>query len=170
MRHRKKTVKLGRKPAHTRAMIAGLVCSLIERKRIKTTIVKAKVARSMAEKMVTLGKKGTLATRRKAVAELHQPKTVKILFDTVAPAFMDRQGGYTRIVRLGRRSSDSSEMAILEWVNYVSEEPKKGASEKKESSVKETKKPAKKPSEKKVEKKTEKKPAKKPVKKAKEEK
>ena len=116
MRHRKKTVKLGRTSAHRNELLANLVCGLIEHRRIKTTIAKAKAARSLAEKMVTLGKKGTLAARRQAIATLKQEKLVRVLFDDIAPSFESRSGGYTRILKLGRRISDSSEMVLLEWV------------------------------------------------------
>jgi len=125
MRHRKKTIKLGRTAAHRDALLASLVCNLVAAKRITTTLLKAKAARSLAEKMVTLGKRGGLFAFRRALSVLHQADAVKVLFENVAPAFKDRAGGYTRIVRLGRRASDSSEMAILEWVNYVPEAPKK---------------------------------------------
>ncbi|MCF7847348.1 MAG: 50S ribosomal protein L17 [Kiritimatiellales bacterium] len=121
MRHRKKTIKLGRTSAHRDAMLAALVCSLVQEKRIKTTLPKAKAARSLAEKMVTFGKKGTLADRRVAVSRLHNELAVKELFEKVAPGFADRSGGYTRIVKLGKRISDSSEMVILEWVETVAE-------------------------------------------------
>ena len=116
MRHRKKTVKLGRTSAHRNELLANLVCGLIEHRRIKTTVAKAKAARSLAEKMVTLGKKGTLAARRQAIATLKQEGLVRVLFDEIAPGFENRAGGYTRILKLGRRMSDSSEMALLEWV------------------------------------------------------
>ena len=116
MRHRVSKIKLGRRGAHRDAMLANMVCSLIKERRIKTTISKAKAARSLAEKMVTLGKKGTLADRRKAIAKLRSPDHVKVLFDDIAPGFADRAGGYTRITKLGRRMSDASEMVILEWV------------------------------------------------------
>lgn len=119
MRHRKKTVKLGRTSAHRNELLANLVCALIDNKRIKTTAPKAKAARSLAEKMVTLGKKGTLAARRQAISTLKQEKSVKELFEAVAPGFADRNGGYTRIIKLGRRISDSSEMVLLEWVDSV---------------------------------------------------
>ena len=97
-------------------MLAGLVCDLIQQKRVKTTLAKAKAARTLAEKMVTLGKRGTLAHRRRAIAALRQADRVKELFDNIAPSFQERNGGYTRIVKLGKRHSDSSEMVILEWV------------------------------------------------------
>ena len=116
MRHRKKTVKLGRTSAHRNELLANLVCGLIEHRRIKTTFAKAKAARSLAEKMVTLGKKGSLAARRQAIATLKQEGLVRVLFDEIAPGFESRAGGYTRILKLGRRMSDSSEMVLLEWV------------------------------------------------------
>ena len=119
MRHRKKTVKLGRTSAHRNELLSNQVCALIDNKRIKTTLPKARATRVLADKMVTLGKKGTLAARRQAVATLKQDKSVKELFDAIAPTFADRPGGYTRIIKLGRRIADSSEMVLLEWVDSV---------------------------------------------------
>jgi large subunit ribosomal protein L17 len=119
MRHLKRTAKLGRTSEHRNAMLANLVCSLIEHKRVTTSLAKAKAARSVAEKMVTLGKKGTVAHRRLAVARLHQEKAAKILFKEIAPAFKDRRSGYTRIIKLGQRNGDASQSAILEWVDTV---------------------------------------------------
>lgn len=120
MRHRKKTInKLGRRSSHREALMASLVCHLIEKGRIRTTLPKAKAARQVAEKMVTLGKKQTLAARRLAVSRLHNKDAVKQLFDELAPSFEGRNGGYTRIMKLGQRVSDSSEMALLEWVGHV---------------------------------------------------
>ena len=116
MRHRVSKIKLGRRGAHRDSMLANMVCSLINERRIKTTISKAKVARSLAEKMVTLGKAGTLAARRQAVSKLKQEDAVKVLFEEIAPGFATREGGYTRITKLGQRMSDASEMVILEWV------------------------------------------------------
>ncbi|NOU36342.1 MAG: 50S ribosomal protein L17 [Kiritimatiellaceae bacterium] len=116
MRHLKKTVKLGRTGAHRDSMLANQVCSLIVESRIKTTLAKAKATRSLAEKMVTLGKAGTLAARRQALATIKQPEQVKALFEKIAPGFAGRAGGYTRITKLGPRMSDASEMVILEWV------------------------------------------------------
>jgi len=116
MRHKCKSKKLGRSKAHREALLASMVCNLIEREQIKTTLAKAKQTRILAEKMITLGKSGTLAARRRAVARLRQDKAVKKLFDELAGRYADRNGGYTRILKLGRRSSDGSEMAILEWV------------------------------------------------------
>ena len=100
-------------------MLANLVCSLIEHKRVITTLAKAKAARSVAEKMVTLGKSGTLHDRRLAAARLHQEKAVKILFDEIAPSQKERHGGYTRIVRWNQRQGDASQRAILEWVDIA---------------------------------------------------
>jgi large subunit ribosomal protein L17 len=119
MRHLKRTAKLGRTSEHRNAMLANLVCSLIEHKRVTTTLAKAKAARSVAEKMVTLGKKGTIASRRLAVARLHQEAAATILFKDIVPAFKDRRSGYTRIVKLEQRNGDSAQRAILEWVDTV---------------------------------------------------
>ena len=82
-------------------------------------ISKAKAARRLAERMVTLAKRNTVAARRAAVSRLHRKEVVKNLFENIGPAFKDRAGGYTRVVRLGRRAGDDAEIAILEWVNYV---------------------------------------------------
>ena len=119
MRHLKRTAKLGRTSEHRNAMLANLVCSLIEHKRVTTTLAKAKAARSVADKMVTLGKKGTLHHRRLAVARLHQEQAAKILFTEIAPAFKDRRSGYTRIVKLEQRQGDAAQRAILEWVDTI---------------------------------------------------
>lgn len=122
MRHRKKTVKLGRSQAHRDALLANQVCSLILHQRIRTTLAKAKATRPLAEKMVTLGKKGTLHARRTAAAYLHQDAAVKALFEEIAPRSAARAGGYTRIVKLGARKSDSAPMAVLEWVDMAAAE------------------------------------------------
>lgn len=119
MRHRKNTVKLGRTSSQREALFASLVSNLILAKRIKTTLAKARATKRLADKMVTVGKKGTLAARRHALSLLKQEKAVAELFAAVAPAMKDRAGGYTRIVKLGQRISDSSEMCILEWVDFV---------------------------------------------------
>ncbi len=121
MRHQKKTRKLGRTSSHRDAMLANLVASLIIHKRVKTTLAKAKAARPLAEKLVTLGKGGTLHDRRLAVAKIGQIAVVAKLFKEIAPGFKDRKGGYTRILKLGPRQSDSAKEAFLEWVDYVVE-------------------------------------------------
>src|SRR5476649_786695 len=119
MRHQKNTRKLGRTSQHRDAMLANIVASLIIHKRVKTTLAKAKAARPLAEKLVTLGKSGTLHAHRLAVAKIGQRDAVATLFKTIAPGFKDRKGGYTRIVKLGPRQSDSAPVAFLEWVDYV---------------------------------------------------
>lgn len=117
MRHQKKTLKLGLTAAHRKAMLANQVCSLIEHQRIKTTLAKAKAVRPLAEKMVTLGKKGSLHARRTALAVLRQKGAVRKLFEDIAPRSATRNGGYTRIVKLGARKSDSAPVAFIEWVD-----------------------------------------------------
>jgi large subunit ribosomal protein L17 len=127
MRHRRKTVKLGRTAEHRKAMLANQTCSLIEHGRITTTLAKAKAVRPLAEKMVTLGKRGSLHARRRALALLHNnsTRTVKAvgkLFAEIAPRSAARNGGYTRVVKLGPRSSDSAPMAFIEWVDLIAAE------------------------------------------------
>jgi large subunit ribosomal protein L17 len=117
MRHQKRTLKLGLTAAHRKALLANQVCSLIEHQRIKTTLAKAKAVRPLAEKMVTLGKKGSLHARRTALAVLRQKGAVKKLFEDIAPRSVARNGGYTRIVKLGARKSDSAPVAFIEWVD-----------------------------------------------------
>jgi large subunit ribosomal protein L17 len=117
MRHQKKTVRLGRKAEHRKALLANQVCSLIEHQRIKTTLAKAKAVRPLAEKMITLGKNGSIHARRTAFSTLRHKDAVKKLFDEIAPRSTERNGGYTRIVRLGQRKSDSASMAFIEWVD-----------------------------------------------------
>ncbi|MFZ9920730.1 MAG: 50S ribosomal protein L17 [Terrimicrobiaceae bacterium] len=117
MRHQKKTVKLGRSTAHRDSLLANQVCSLIEHKRIKTTLAKAKAVRPLAEKMVTLGKRGDLHSRRIAAGYLGQKDAVRKLFAEIAPRAAERKGGYTRIIKLGQRLSDSAPMAYIEWVD-----------------------------------------------------
>ncbi len=116
MRHRVHTFKIGRSGAHRRAMLANMISSLIEHGEIKTTVTKAKEARRMADKMITLGKKGTLHHRRQAIAKLRDKVAVKRLFDELAPGYAERVGGYTRIIRLGRRRGDAAEMCLLQLV------------------------------------------------------
>jgi len=135
MRHQKKTIKLGRTAAHRKALLANQVCSLIEHERIKTTLAKAKAVRPLADRMVTLGKNGSLHARRTALAVLRQKDAVKKLFENIAPRSANRVGGYTRIIKLGARRSDSAPVAFLEWVDAApvvedKEEPKKKGKEK----------------------------------------
>src|SRR5438045_1019564 len=135
MRHRKKTVRLGRTAEHRKALLANQVCALIEHQRIKTTLAKAKAVRRLAERMVTLGKKGSIHARRRALAGLRQKSVVKQLFDDIAQRSAERNGGYTRIIKLGARKSDSARMAFIEWVDaeHIAEEkPKKEKKAKRE--------------------------------------
>ncbi len=119
MRHRKDTAKLGMKSQHRRSMLANMVCSLIRHNRITTTASKAKEARRWADRMVTLAKKGTLHHRRQALAFLRQKLEVKKLFTETGKQHADRQGGYTRVIRIGQRGGDAAEMAILEWTGIT---------------------------------------------------
>jgi large subunit ribosomal protein L17 len=114
MRHRWGYRKLGRAPDHRRATLRNLVTNLLERERVETTLVRAKALRSVAEKMITLGKRDTLHARRQAAAYLLNPLVVRKLFATLAPRFADRHGGYTRILRIGARRGDGGEAAIIE--------------------------------------------------------
>jgi large subunit ribosomal protein L17 len=114
MRHRVAGWKLGRNTSHRRALLRNLVTSIIMEERIETTVTKAKAMRPHVEKMITLGKRGDLAARRQALAYLMTVESVKRLFDTVAPRFGDRNGGYLRIVRTGFRQGDGGEKAFIE--------------------------------------------------------
>jgi large subunit ribosomal protein L17 len=139
MRHQKKTIKLGRTADHRRALLANQVCALIQHQRIKTTLAKAKAVRPLAERMVTLGKNGSIHARRRALGVLRQKSAVKKLFDDIAQRSAERNGGYTRIVKLGARKSDSARMAFIEWVDaehVVEEKPAKEKKPKKEPEAK----------------------------------
>ena len=125
MRHKMVSTTFGRSSAHRRALLARLVCCLIEEKRIETTLSRARAARSLAEKMVTLARRGSLAARRKAIAILRRPPVVKVLFEQIAPQCQDRSGGYTRIIKLGLRRGDNAPVAILEWVSIAPVDKKK---------------------------------------------
>ena len=116
MRHRVHTFKVGRTGAHRTAMLANMVCSLIEHGQITTSLVKAREARRVAEKMVTLGKKGDLHHRRLAISTLRKADMVAKLFAEIAPSYEGRQGGYTSIIKLGKRRGDACEMCILKFV------------------------------------------------------
>jgi large subunit ribosomal protein L17 len=117
MRHRKKTEKLGRKSAHREAMLSNLAMSLIMNGRVTTTVAKTKAVRSVAEKLITLGKKQDINARRQAAAILTDKDALKKLFSEVGPQFDTRNGGYTRIIHLGRRTGDAAPMAIIELVS-----------------------------------------------------
>ena len=159
MRHLKRTAKLGRSPEHRNAMLANMVCCLIKDKRITTTLAKAKAVRSVAEKILTLGKQGTLHARRLAAARLRQQSrrffpgkptlkgkvvrekwcqeedVLRILFEDLAPVMKERAGGYTRIIQLGQRQGDAAQLAILEWVDAVAPEAAPVATEAKEAAA-----------------------------------
>jgi len=152
MRHQKRTAKLGRTGSHRNAMLANLVSSLIQHKRVTTTLAKAKAARSVAEKLVTLGKSGTIHDRRLATARLkynpryptkskeavkkaRQGDLIRILFEEIAPSFKDRPGGYTRIVKLRQRQGDAADIAILEWVEAMTPAPVTGTTAKPEAAA-----------------------------------
>jgi large subunit ribosomal protein L17 len=132
MRHLNSGSKLGRNPAHRRATLRNLVTNLLEHGRITTTLTRAKAARPVAEKMITLGKRDTLQSRRQAAAYLMVPGVTQKLFSEIAPKFADRAGGYTRIIHAGNRVGDNAKVAILELVGYEYK-----AKEKKEGTTKE---------------------------------
>jgi large subunit ribosomal protein L17 len=118
VRHQRSGKKLGRDSAHRKALYSNLTGALIQHGRIETTEAKAKAVKPFAEKMITLGKRGDLHARRLALAELRSNDVVHQLFADVAPRFSERQGGYTRIVKLGPRHGDAAQMAYLEFVDH----------------------------------------------------
>ena len=119
MRHQRSGKKLGRNAAQRRALYSNLAGALIEHGRIKTTEAKAKAVKPIAEQMITLGRRGDLAARRQAVAYLRSKDIVHKLFTDVGPRFVDRPGGYSRIVKLGPRQGDAADMVYLELVDYA---------------------------------------------------
>ncbi len=121
MRHRNAGFKLGRNTSHRRALLRNLVTSVIERDRVETTVVKAKAVRPLVEKMITLGKKGDLHARRQALSFLMTDAAVERLFETVAPRYGDRNGGYLRIVRTGFQRGDGAEKAFIELLGAEKE-------------------------------------------------
>ena len=118
MRHGKSGRKLGRTSAHRKAMFRNMVTSLFEHERIVTTEKKAKELRPIAEKMITLAKRGDLHARRQALSYIQSKDVVAKLFDEIQSQFVDRQGGYTRIIKTGNRQGDAAPMAIIELVGY----------------------------------------------------
>ena len=123
MRHQRAGKKLGRDSAHRKALYANLAGALIEHGRIKTTVTKAKAVKPIAERMITLGRRGDLHARRQAVAFLRSKDVVHRLFAEVGPRYADRPGGYSRIIRIGPRPGDAAEMVYLELVAHVAEAP-----------------------------------------------
>ena len=117
MRHRKSGRKLNRTSSHRKAMFANMAASLIEHEQIVTTLPKAKEIRPVVEKLVTLGKRGDLHSRRQAISKIRDLEMVRKLFDTIAPRYVDRNGGYLRIMRAGFRKGDNAPMAVIEFVD-----------------------------------------------------
>lgn len=132
MRHLNSGKKLGRNPSHRRATLRNLVTNLFEHGRITTTLTRAKAARPVAEKIITLGKRDTLQSRRQAAAYIMTPDATKKLFSEIAPKFADRAGGYTRIVHAGVRVGDGAKVAILELIGYEMKKKEKKEKSKKE--------------------------------------
>jgi large subunit ribosomal protein L17 len=133
MRHLAQGRKLGRTTAHRRALLRNLVTSFLEKERVVTTVAKAKEARPLAEKMITLAKRNTLHTRRQALAFVTKESVVRKLFDKLGPRFSERPGGYTRIIKTGPRAGDGADMAVLEMVGTefkLKEKKKKDIKEK----------------------------------------
>ena len=124
------TRKLGRPTAHRRAMLRGMVTLLLKNGQIETTLTRAKEVRSMAEKMITLGKKNTLASRRAALAYITKEDVVTKLFSEIAPTYAERQGGYTQIFKMGPRRGDAAEMAIVKLLVETPVAAEKPAEEK----------------------------------------
>jgi large subunit ribosomal protein L17 len=132
MRHRVKGKKLRRDTAHRRALLRNLVTSFLEKERIRTSLAKAKAARPLAEKMITLAKRDTLNARRRAIRFIFREAVVKKLFSELGPRFSERPGGYTRIVKIGPRRGDGADMALLELIGteFKKKEKKKKIKEK----------------------------------------
>jgi large subunit ribosomal protein L17 len=124
MRHRKDHRKLSRTHSHRRAVLRNLVTALFQYERIETTVAKAKEARRLAERMITFAKRGDLAARRHVARFVVRPAVISKLFDTIGPWYTERHGGYTRIVRIGRRLGDAGETAYLELVKSVEQKEK----------------------------------------------
>ena len=127
------TRKLGRPTAHRKAMLRGMVTLLLENGQVETTLTRAKEVRSVAEKMITLGKKNTLASRRAALAYITKEDVVTKVFSELAPLYENRNGGYTQIFKLGPRRGDGAEMAIIKLIDYV--KPTANDTKKKEKKV-----------------------------------
>ena len=123
MRHRKNNQKLGRSTSHRKALISMLVSALVKEGKIETTVVKAKIARTEGEKLLTLARKGTLASRRLVASRLRDEAAAKKLFEEIAPKFKGRNGGYTRVVKTALRKTDGAQKAILTWVEPTAAAP-----------------------------------------------
>jgi large subunit ribosomal protein L17 len=125
VRHRKDNVGLNRTAAHRKALLANLTTALVTHKKIVTTLPKARATRRYAERIITFARRGDVASRRQVLRKLHHRDVVKVLFDEIGPKYADRNGGYTRIIKLDNRHGDNAEMAILELVGFSSDEPVK---------------------------------------------
>jgi large subunit ribosomal protein L17 len=136
MRHLKSGRKLNRSGAHRKALMRNLATALIRHEQIRTTDAKAKELRRFADRLVSLGKRATLAARRRAFDRVRDDEAVIKLFDVIAPRFADRPGGYTRIVKLGIRHGDAAPISIIEWTGHGDEAKKKGKGKKKASGEK----------------------------------
>ncbi|MBO8131469.1 MAG: 50S ribosomal protein L17 [Candidatus Marinimicrobia bacterium] len=136
MQHQKRVPKLGRKSSHRKALLSNLAIQLVKHGRIQTTHAKAKALRSVIERLITYGKKGTVHHRRLAFRVLRDRKLVKLLFDHIAPQYMNRQGGYTRILKLGFRDNDAAEISLIEFVDYKKPDEKKSKEKIKEKKTK----------------------------------
>jgi len=132
MRHNKKGLKLGRTKSHRKALLSNMASSLLLHKEIKTTHAKAKELRRFTERLITYGKKNTTHARRLAFKFLRRKDTVKILFDEVAPIYEKRQGGYTRIIKLGNRVNDNAPIVLIQLVDAISFDDKKNKEKNKE--------------------------------------
>ncbi len=121
MRHKKSGRKLGRKTAHRKALMSNLASALITHKRIKTTDAKAKELRKFIEPLITFAKKGDLHSRRQVLRKIRHKKIVKELFENVAPVFLERNGGYTRITKLGFRDNDCAPLSMIEFTDMINE-------------------------------------------------
>lgn len=146
MRHRRKNKHFGRKSTALKALWRGLIINIVEHGRIKTTVDKAKELRGHVEKAITLGKKNDLATRRLLLSRIPNQKAVDAIMTDLSPRFKDRAGGYTRIIKIGRRPGDTAEMAFIEFVDYdytkgaISSEPVKETKASKAAATEKTKK------------------------------
>ncbi|MFC2169685.1 50S ribosomal protein L17 [Acidobacteriota bacterium] len=136
MRHRVKGKKLKRNTSQRNALLRNIVTSILEKERIKTTLAKAKAARPLAEKMITLAKRNSLYTRRLALRFLYKKTLVKKLFEDIGPRFSERPGGYTRIIKIGPRAGDGAEMAILELIGSEFQKKTKKKDKEKEKAKK----------------------------------
>ena len=134
MRHRKGGRKLGRSSAHRKAMLRNMVTSLLERERLHTTDAKAKELRRLADRMITLGKRGDLHARRQALSVIRSKDVTAKLFDDLAERFRERPGGYTRVMKLGLRVGDAASLSIIELVE-ASAPPQESPSSKKKKSA-----------------------------------